>query len=128
MYLEGRKVILDKSVEEIKENLKHPEKYKDLMPESLKSFEIYDDGFSFELSGMPRIELKIQEVSDTCIVLNSAKSSINFSLKGNLTPINSERTEVQLVFEGKFNPFIKLMVEKPLKNFINSLSDRIEGI
>jgi len=128
MQLEGRKVIINKSLEEIKEFLGSPEKYKSLMPESLKTFEVNDDGFSFELNGMPKVDLKIQEVSDTCVVLSSTKSSINFSLKGNMNPVNSEQTEVQLVFEGKFNPFIKMMVEKPLKNFINSLSDKIENI
>jgi len=128
MQLEGRKVIINKSLEEIKEFLGSPEKYKSLMPESLKTFEVNDDGFSFELNGMPKVDLKMQEVSDTCVVLSSTKSSINFSLKGNMNPVNSKQTEVQLAFEGKFNPFIKMMVEKPLKNFINSLSDKIENI
>jgi len=128
MHIEGRKVVINKSIEEIKEYLGSPEKYRDLMPENLKTFETDGDGFSFELSGMPKIDLKIQEVSDRCIILNSAKSSVNFSLTGNMNPIDPEQTEVQLVFDGKFNTFIKLMVEKPLKNFMNSLSDKIENI
>jgi len=128
MQLESRKVTINKSLKEIKEHLRAPEKYKDLMPDGLKTFDANKDGFSFELNGMPKIELKIQKVSDTCIALNSANSSVNFSLRGHLNSINSEQTEVQLIFEGKFNPFIKMMVEKPLKNFINSLSDKIENI
>ena len=96
------------------------------MPESLQSFEVRDNGFKFSLKGMPEIALKIEEVSDKQVVLASASSSLDFTLKGDMNAINSNQTEVQLLFEGKFNPFIKMMVEKPLQNFINSLTDNIE--
>ena len=45
-----------------------------------------------------------------------------------MNPVNDTQTEVQLLFEGKFNPFLKMMVEKPLQNFINSLTDKIESL
>ena len=45
-----------------------------------------------------------------------------------LKPLNETQTEVQMLFEGKFNPFIKMMVEKPLQNFINTLTDKIEQL
>ena len=96
------------------------------MPESLQSFEVRDNGFKFSLKGMPEIALKIEEVSDKQVVLASASSSLDFTLKGDMNAINGNQTEVQLLFEGKFNPFIKMMVEKPLQNFINSLTDNIE--
>jgi len=58
--------------------------------------------------------------------LKSASSSLDFSLTAALNPLNENQTEVQMLFEGKFNPFIKMMVEKPLQNFINTLTDKIE--
>jgi hypothetical protein len=75
---------------------------------------------------MPEIALKIDEVSNKQVVLTSASSSLDFTLKGDMNAISDSQTEVQLLFEGKFNPFIKMMVEKPLQNFINSLTDNIE--
>lgn len=39
MNLEGRKVVVNKSVAELKEMLQKPEDYKALMPDSLKTFE-----------------------------------------------------------------------------------------
>ncbi len=128
MNLEGRKIIVNKSVNELKQMLLKPEDYKNLMPESLQSFEAREDGFKFSLKGMPEIALKIDEVNDEQVVLKSAGSSLNFSLKGLMKPITENQTEVQLVFNGEFNPFIKMMVEKPLTNFINSLSDNIEKL
>ena len=128
MNLEGRKIIVNKSSSELAGMLKNPQDYKDLMPEGLQSFEAREDGFKFGLKGMPEIALKIDNVSDKEVVLKSASSSLDFALTGNMNALNENQTEVQLLFEGKFNPFIKMMVEKPLQNFINSLTDKIEQL
>lgn len=128
MNLEGRKITVNKSVNELTDLLKNPEDYKALMPDSLQSFEVRDNGFKFSLKGMPEIALNIDEFSQNQVVLKSASSSLDFSLVGAMNAISERQTEVQLLFEGKFNPFIKMMVEKPLQNFINSLTDNIEKI
>ena len=126
MNLEGRKIVVNKSVDTLVEMLNKPEDYKNLMPDSLQNFEVRDGGFKFGLKGMPEIALKIEEVTDKAVVLKSASSSLDFELKGIMNALNENQTEVQLFFEGKFNPFIKMMVEKPLQNFINTLSDNLE--
>ena len=128
MNLEGRKIIVNKSGKELVEMLNTPEGYRELMPDSLQSFEVRDQGFKFSLKGMPEIALVIDEVTENQVTLKSASSSLDFALKGMMNPINENQTEVQLLFEGKFNPFIKMMVEKPLKNFIDALTDNIEKI
>ena len=128
MNLEGHKIIVNKSVSELVNMLAKPEDYKTLMPDSLQSFETRDNGFKFSLKGMPEIALKVEEVSDNQIVLKSASSSLDFALRGAMSPVNDSQTEVQLLFDGNFNPFIKMMVEKPLQNFINSLTDNIEKL
>ena len=128
MNLEGRKIIVNKSSSELAGMLKNPQDYKDLMPESLQNFEAREDGFNFGLKGMPEIALKIENVSEKEVVLKSASSSLDFALTGTMNPVSESQTEVQLLFEGKFNPFIKMMVEKPLQNFINSLTDKIEQL
>lgn len=128
MNLEGRKVIVNKSVNELVDMLKQPEDYRQLMPESLQNFEARADGFKFGLKGMPEIALKIDEVTDRQVVLKSASSSLDFTLTGDMNPVNENQTEVQLLFDGKFNPFIKMMVEKPLQNFLNTLTENIEKL
>ena len=128
MNLEGRKIIVNKSGKELVEMLNTPEGYRQLMPDSLQSFEVRDQGFKFSLKGMPEIALLIDEVTENQVTLKSASSSLDFALKGMMNPVNENQTEVQLLFEGKFNPFIKMMVEKPLKNFIDALTDNIEKI
>ena len=128
MNLEGRKIIVNKSAAELVQMLKNPEDYRSLMPETLQNFEARGDGFKFGLKGMPEIALKIDEVSEKQVVLKSASSSLDFSLTGAMNAINENQTEVQLLFEGKFNPFIKMMVEKPLNNFLGTLTDNLEKL
>ena len=128
MNLEGRKIIVNKSTAELNAMLKNPKDYEQLMPEGLQKFETTEDGFKFNLKGMPEIALKIDNVTDNQVVLKSASSSLDFALTGNMNPISDSQTEVQLLFDGKFNPFIKMMVEKPLQNFINSLTNQIEKL
>ncbi|MEC5158782.1 SRPBCC family protein [Chryseobacterium sp. MP_3.2] len=128
MNLEGRKIIVNKSATQLVDMLKSPEDYRSLMPESLQSFEVRDNGFKFSLKGMPEIALIIDEVSEDKVVLKSASASLDFALIGDITSVDDTKSEVQLLFEGKFNPFIKMMVEKPLQNFINSLTDNLEKL
>jgi carbon monoxide dehydrogenase subunit G len=127
MNLEGRKIIVNKSSKDLSELLKSPENYKDFMPDGLQKFETRDNGFKFGLQGMPEIALKIDEVDEQRAILKSASSSLDFTLTATLNPVSENQTEVQMLFEGKFNPFIKMMVEKPLQNFINTLTDKIEA-
>ena len=68
MNLEGRKIVVNKSVAELKELLKKPQDYEQLMPESLQKFEAREDGFKFSLKGMPEIALKIEDVTDQQVV------------------------------------------------------------
>lgn len=126
MNLEGRKIIINKPVAEIVELLKVPENYEQLMPESLQKFEARDNGFKFSLKGMPEIALQLGEITNEKAVLSSASSSLEFELVTNFNVISEAQTEAQMFFEGKFNPFIKMMVEKPLQNFMNALTDKIE--
>lgn len=128
MNLEGRKILVNKSRTDLVAMLKNPEDYRNLMPESLQNFEARENGFKFSLKGMPEIALKIYEVSDNQVVLKSASSSLDFSLTGNMEEAEERKTQVQLLFEGDFNPFIKMMVEKPLQNFINALTDNLEKL
>lgn len=129
MKLEGRKIIVNKSSKQLFEMLKNPKAYENLMPENLSSFETSEDGFKFSLKGMPDISLKIEKmIENEEVVLKSATPSLDFSLRGTMFPISETQTEVQIHFEGKFNTFIKMMVQKPLQNFIDNLTDGIEKL
>ena len=108
--------------EQLFSKLSSVETYEGLMPEGAAFSKIDDSRFRFKLGGMPEIGLTIDDKQhNESIVLKSCSVKISFSLGGQLTKISETQTDVQLQFEGDFNPMMAMMVKKPLTQFMESL-------
>jgi len=130
MNLESPTVTSSKTQSEMYIFLTQVENYKQLMPESMEKFEITSsDSFLFALKGMPPIELKIQETHQPdLVVLGSTSEKFNFTLNAHIQSSNDNKSEVQLLFDGKFNAMMTMMVKNPLKKFITTLSENISKV
>jgi hypothetical protein len=97
------------------------------MPENISKFEVLgEDTFVFALKGMPEIELKKKEaVPPNKIVLGAAGGKLDFSLTGKISEINESTSEVQLIFEGDFNPMMAMMIKGPISKFIETLVNKM---
>jgi carbon monoxide dehydrogenase subunit G len=126
MNIEGAKVSTGKSAKEMYEFLTTLENFEQLMPESIQKFEVEGDSFLFALKGMPEIRLVLNEqVEYSKIVLGAASSKLSFSLTAHIEAISDQSSQVQLKFQGDFNPMMAMMVKKPLTSFINTLTENI---
>jgi ribosome-associated toxin RatA of RatAB toxin-antitoxin module len=113
---------IDHPTEQLFSKLSNVETYEGLMPEGAAFSKIDDRRFRFKLGGMPEIGLTIGDKQpNESIVLTSSSDKISFSLRGQLTKISETQTDVQLQFEGDFNPMMVMMVKKPLTQFMESL-------
>jgi len=123
MTLESPKVTINKSAQQTFDYLINVKNFEHLMPENISKFEVLgEDTFVFALKGMPEIELKKKEaVQPSKIVLGAAGGKLDFSLTGNITKINEATSEVQLIFEGDFNPMMAMMIKGPISKFIETL-------
>ena len=130
MNLESPKVTVKKNQKEMYNFLTQVENYKQLMPESMEKFEITaPDSFLFALKGMPQIELKLQDSHEPdLVVLGSTSDKFNFMLNANIEASGDDSSDVQLLFDGKFNSMMAMMVKSPLKKFITTLSENIARI
>ncbi|MDR2122229.1 MAG: SRPBCC family protein [Flavobacteriaceae bacterium] len=129
MNITGEKVLINKPAEEIYSLTSQPAEYEKFMPENIDSFKANDEGFTFALKGMPEIALKIKEQTPVSgVVLTSAKESLKFDLSLSIEKVSDTSCEIQFIFDGKFNMFVSSMVEKPLKNFIVSLTQGIANL
>jgi hypothetical protein len=130
MNLESPKVNTKKSQQEMYDFLTEVENYKQLMPDSIEKFEITKpNSFLFSLKGMPEIELEIKEtVSPELVVLGSTSDKFNFSLNTIIEAAGDNSSDVQLLFDGKFNAMMAMMVKGPLKKFITTLSENMAKI
>ncbi|WP_339756754.1 SRPBCC family protein [uncultured Winogradskyella sp.] len=123
MNLESPKVTLEKSAEDIFNFLSDVKNFETLMPENISKFEVLEnDKFLFALKGMPEIILKKKEATpNSKIVLGAAGGKLDFSLIGNITKIEANKTDVQLTFEGEFNAMMAMMIKGPISKFIETL-------
>jgi len=123
MNLESPKETLNKSAQNAFDFLSNLKNFEQLMPENISKFEVLgQDTFVFSLKGMPEIELKKKEViPPNKIVLGASGGKLDFSLTGNIKAISETTSEVQLVFEGDFNPMMAMMIKGPISKFIETL-------
>ena len=93
------------------------------MPESISKFEAYDaTKFLFALKGMPEIALKQTESTpNNYIKFTAGGGKIDFSLIININEIDSNCCEIDLKFEGDFNPMMAMMIKKPITSFLETL-------
>ena len=127
MNLESPKVSIQKSSTTIFEYLSNVGNFEHIMPENIDKFEAGEKSFLFALKGMPEIELQLEElVSPKKIVLGSANEKFPFSLTADIADTSENSCDVKLLFDGKFNPMVAMMVKKPLQKFIDTLVSNIE--
>jgi carbon monoxide dehydrogenase subunit G len=126
MNIDGAKVTTGKSAADAYAFLTDLANFEQLMPESTQKFEVDGDSFLFALKGMPEIRLVLNEkVEFSKVVLGAASSKLSFSLTAHIDAVSDVSSDVQLKFEGDFNPMMAMMVKKPLTAFINTLTDNI---
>ena len=129
MKIEGKTVSVKKSNVEVFNFLADFNNFEKLMPEEVIKFEADETSFVFAIKGMPEIRLvKKSENKHDNITLEAASSKLPVELEANITNIDDSSSEVKLTFNGNFNPMIKMMVQKPLTKFIETLSDNIQNI
>lgn len=129
MNLESKKSVVNKSQKELFEFLTNLQNFEKLMPENIDKFEVDGDSFFFSLKGMPEIRLVVKEKNAfDKVVLNAASSKLNFSLTSLIQPVSEKSCELQLLFEGDFNPMMAMMVKSPLQKFIDTLAENSEKL
>lgn len=122
MNLESPKVSLEKSPQEVFDFLSDVKNFEQLMPDNISKFEVLgDDKFLFALKGMPEIVLKKKEsIAPNKIILGAA-GKLDFSLIANIQETGTNQSDVQLTFEGDFNPMMAMMIKGPISKFIETL-------
>ncbi len=123
MNIESKEVQISKTAEEFFSLMEDLNNMKLVMPESVERFEADENTFVFGLRGMPDVRLLIDEVRKPDLLkFKAASSKLDFTLSTVLSESEGS-TKVKYLFEGNFNPMMKMMVERPLTRFIEDLAE-----
>ena len=101
---------------------------KDILPPEISDFQSTQDSCSFKMGGMPKITLVLAEKTPfTKIMLQAENSQIPFSLECNISK-NGENCKAVLEINAELNMMMRMMLEKPLTNFLNAIAKRLSQI
>lgn len=124
--IESKSVTIRKSAEVLHGILSKFDNFSKFMPDSVTKFEADDTSFKFGLKGLPEVRLVLEDSqAPNMIKMKSASGKIDFSLSALITALTDDSSELKFEFEGDFNPMVKMMVERPLKAFIEELVNKV---
>ncbi len=119
--------IVNASDDEVYSFLVDMNNYQELFPkDKIKNWSSTTENCICEVKGMGKIGLKkVASTPNSLIYLDSEKAPFKFTLNLFVNKIDESSTKVHLEFDGEINPFMKMMVEKPLTDFFNGLVNKL---
>ena len=124
----GPEVLVNLSSTELFEKLSDLRNLKNIMPSEIKKFEANKESCMISMDGMPSINMEIREqVPYDKISLSSKDSPIKFTLICYIQEKGNE-CQARLEVNTDANMMIKMMIEKPINNFLNILSNQLQQL
>ncbi len=125
--IESNEVNVACSAEECYSFLSDMNNYELLLPkDKISNWAATEKECSFKIQKTYKLELKhvSGEPNSKIELASGASSPFKFTLNVFLTE-NGESTNAKLICDADINPFLKMMVEKPLNNLFNYMADRL---
>jgi len=119
-------VIVNRSAEDFFIKIGDLNNLKEIMPSSIKDFRSTETTCSFKMKGMPALNLALKEKKPfSKISLTGNGSQVLFSLDCFITK-KGNKCQARLEINAELNMMMKMMVEKPLTQFLNVLASKME--
>jgi len=98
------------------------------MPEQVKDFNATEDTCSFTIENMAKVTLKILEKSPFTYIRYTAENDRNIPLflELKMNAVAENETDVEVEIDMDIPMFLKPMLQKPLRHFVEALSEKIK--
>lgn len=126
--IESEKIIINCEAEKVFSFLGNFDNFSTLMPEQVINWQSTGDSCSFEIKGLASLGLRITEKIPFSKISMKAEGKIPFGFTWDslFQEIADQQCEVQFLIHADMNPFIAMMAEKPLQNFVNVILPRLK--
>ena len=131
MKIETNHQTINASQEEIYNFLMDMNNFEQLFPQDkIENWESTEETCTMKIKSMGALGLKrVASTANSLIYLDSyGKTPFKFTLNIFISEKENDSCVAHLEFEGDINPFMKMMIEKPLTEFFNSLVKRVAKI
>ena len=116
------------SAEVLYNKLSNVNNLRNILPPQVSEFQSTEDSCCFKIDGMPTIHLEIAEkIPNSKISLIAKDSQVPFTLECNIFE-NGDMAKATLEIHAELNMIMKMMLEKPLANFLNSASEGLKKL
>jgi len=127
MKIESKTVSVAANPEEVFKYVSNLNNFKNLLPQDrISEWESNEDYCSFKVQGTATIDLHLKNSKEFSELYLESGEKAPFPIK--LTVFLSEMengTKAYQIMEAQINPFLKMMVEKPLANLFDYIADKL---
>lgn len=122
-HLQSSLVSSGLSCQDLYEQLSDMNNLQKLMPPQVNSWTGDKDSCHFQIEGMGGLGLKFRDktIPSLLVMEQNGKAPFSFLLKAEIFQTESG-SDIRFSMEADLNPFIKMMAEKPLRNFLEVLA------
>lgn len=127
MKIESKKVSVPAGKEAVFNYVKDLNNFKSLLPQDrISDWESTETYCSFKVQGTATIDLNLKEATefDHILLESGERSPFPFTLNVYFSEEDGKTTAFQIM-DAKINPFLKMMVEKPLTNLFDYIADKL---
>ena len=128
--IESKHVDIARPPQDVYAFLQDMNNFQQLLPqERISDWKSDGSSCSFKVAGAATIGLQLDggTAPDHLRLKSTDKSPFPFTLDVHLKGVEG-RTQAYQVFEADLNPFIKMMVESPLRNLFDHIADKMVAI
>ena len=74
------------------------------------------------------MEIKERNPGQNITVERKGKAPFDFVMNYEMQTVDAGKTKLKIAFDADLNPMLKLMAEKPLRNFLNTLAGNYKNL
>ena len=116
------------STEALYNKLSNLNNLRSILPPEISEFQSQEDSCSFKMGGMPTISLVIaKKIPFSIISLVAKENQVPFTLDCIINE-DGENCKAVLEINAELNMMMKMMLEKPLTNFLNVASEGMKKL
>ena len=118
------KIIVKKNGEDLFNTLTEFENLKNFLPANVEKFEVKGETCVIKVANLPEIKLNIHEkISNNFVSYSASQSPVPFLMKSFIEEIDNDSSYLIFEIDIELNLMTKMMLEKPIKSFINQISN-----
>jgi len=126
--IESEKAIINCPPQKVFDFLTNFDNFELLLPDQVENWQSTGDSCSFEVKGLAKLGLRITSKTPFTEIkmIGEGKLPFGFTLETFIRQTTPEQCQVHMVIDADMNPFIAMMAEKPLQNFVDMILPRLK--